>query len=201
MKALGQGSVASIVKVALTIAWYVQWVLLVCLVVAALSYGGLLALIFNGVVDANILTGGEGRIGDRGGFSVAWESEHGIAWYVVVPALLVGCVVLGGGIVIVGRLRKLFDSFTSAEPFRRENAVHLRVIWITMVVVEVLRYALAALFSVLLHIYGSPEGREVEFDPANSINLTTWMSIAILIVLAEVFREGARLKEEQELTI
>ena len=33
------------------------------------------------------------------------------------------------------------------------------------------------------------------------IDLSTWGSILILIVLAEVFREGARLKEEQELTI
>ena len=33
------------------------------------------------------------------------------------------------------------------------------------------------------------------------VDLSTWGSILILIVLAEVFREGARLKEEQELTI
>ena len=33
------------------------------------------------------------------------------------------------------------------------------------------------------------------------INLTTWGVIGIIIVLSEIFREGARLKEEQELTI
>jgi hypothetical protein len=33
------------------------------------------------------------------------------------------------------------------------------------------------------------------------IGLMAWFTIAIVVVLAEVFREGARLKEEQELTI
>jgi hypothetical protein len=33
------------------------------------------------------------------------------------------------------------------------------------------------------------------------IDLMAWFTIAIVVVLAEVFREGARLKEEQELTI
>jgi hypothetical protein len=46
---------------------------------------------------------------------------------------------------------------------------------------------------------GTPAGAEANFNI--NIDLSTWMSIAILIVLAEVFREGARLKEEQELTI
>jgi hypothetical protein len=31
--------------------------------------------------------------------------------------------------------------------------------------------------------------------------MMTWGAIVILIVLAEVFREGARLREEQDLTI
>jgi hypothetical protein len=34
-----------------------------------------------------------------------------------------------------------------------------------------------------------------------SVDLSTWASILILVVLAEVFREGARMKAEQELTI
>lgn len=201
MKALGKGSVASIVEVGLAIAWYVLWALLACVILAAVLYGGLLGFIANGAIDAQILTGGQGRIGEDGGFNVHWQSEGGIVWYVVVPALLVGCVVLGGGLVIVARLRRLFDSFTSADPFRRENAVHLRVIWITMAVIELARYAIVALFGVLVAVYGVPEGAEIEFDPFESVDLSTWMAILILIVLAEVFREGARLKEEQELTI
>ena len=61
-----------------------------------------------------------------------------------------------GSLVIVWRLRKLFDSFSSGEPFQRENATHLRVIWITMLVIEVARYALLALTGILLGRFGDP---------------------------------------------
>jgi hypothetical protein len=107
---------------------------------------------------------------------------------------------IGGSLVIISRLRRLFDSFQSGEPFRRENAQHLRVIWIAMIVIELARYVLTASIVALTLAFGASHGmalRQVEF----SVNFTTWGSILILIVLAEVFREGARLKEEQELTI
>jgi hypothetical protein len=102
-----------------------------------------------------------------------------------------------GSLIIVWRLRKLFDSFSSGEPFQRENATHLRVIWITMLAIEIARYLLLALTGVLLRVFEPA----VEANYVFAIDLSTWGSILILIVLAEVFREGARLKEEQELTI
>jgi len=34
-----------------------------------------------------------------------------------------------------------------------------------------------------------------------SLNLTTWFAVLVILVLAEVFREGARLRNEAELTI
>lgn len=203
MKALGKGSVASIVKVGLNIAWVILWIALGGLVIAALGYAGLLVAISAGYVDANILTGGGGdiRIGDSDGsnFNITYDEPGGATWPVVVPALMIGAVVIVGGLVIVRRLGKLFDSFTSGEPFRRENATHLRYIWIAMLVIELARYALFALTGILLAAFGTPEGTTAKFEA--DIDLTNWMAILVLIVLAEVFREGARLKEEQELTI
>lgn len=201
MKALGKGSVASIVNVGLTIAWVILWIALGALIIGALAYGGLLAAVQAGIVDPSFLTGGEGKIhvGDGSSFSVSYDEETGLTWPVVVPAMLIGGVVIIGGLVIVWRLRKLFDSFTSGEPFRRENADHLRVIWMTMLVIEVARYLLLALTGVLVATIGLPDGATARFEA--DIDLTNWLSIFVLIVLAEVFREGARLKEEQELTI
>lgn len=202
MKALGKGSVASVVKVGLTIAWWVLWIGLGCLVLGAIGYAALLWCISAGLVDGSILTGNSDQIrvgGEHGGLTVDFDESGGATWPVVVPSLLIGGVVLVGGLVIVGRLRELFDSFTSGEPFRRENASHLRVIWIAMLAIEVSRYLLLGLTSVLIAAFGTPDGTTARFDP--NIDLTNWMAIFVLIVLAEVFREGARLKEEQELTI
>lgn len=201
MKALGKGSIASIVQLGLQIAWIVLWFLAFCLVIAAIGYGAILFLISQGMIDPALLEGGAGNAqvaAGSGNFHFTYDQPGGGTWPVVVPALMIGGVAIGGALIIVWRLRKLFDSFSSGEPFRRENATHLRVIWITMLVIELSRYALLALTGVLLGTFGGPN---VHANYTLSIDFSNWMSILVLIVLAEVFREGARLKEEQELTI
>jgi hypothetical protein len=200
MKALGKGSIASFMKGALTVAWWALWICAALLGVAAVGYGIILILIANGTIDATLLTGGEGEIrvgGGEGDFNLTYDDAGGATWPVVVPAFLIGAVLISGYLVIVGRLRRLFDGFSSGEAFRRENAQHLRVMWIALLAMEIARYALMTLAGVLITVFEPDVQASVDF----TINLTTWASILILIVLAEVFREGARLKEEQELTI
>lgn len=203
MKALGKGSIASIVRTGLQIAWVVLWAAAAALVLAAIGYAATLVMIANGMIDANILTGGEGsiRMGRSGGsFDLTYDGPGGATWPVVVPALTIGAVAIAGSLAIVWRLRKLFDSFTSGEPFARENATHLRVIWITMILIEIARYALTAATAALVMAVGDDHGVAVS-QVEVTVDFSTWGAILILIVLAEVFREGARLKEEQELTI
>jgi len=53
--------------------------------------------------------------------------------------------------------------------------------------------------ATLVALLGNPQGTPLQFSAP--INFATWGAIFILIVLAEVLREGARLKQEQELTI
>ena len=202
MRALGQGSVAAYLQIVLTIAWWVLWAIGLGLVAASVAYAAVNILVARGMIDPEILTGGAGHIKvDNGGgdFHITYDEPGGATWPVVAPALLAGLVAVAGGLVIVDRLRKLFESFTSSEPFRKQNADHLRVIWIALLLIELARYALLALTGVLLATFGPPDGQEANFDV--HINLSTWVAILILIVLAEVFREGARLREEQDLTI
>jgi hypothetical protein len=118
---------------------------------------------------------------------------------VLVPAFLIGGVAIGGSLMIVWRLRRLFDSFSSGEPFRKENANHLRASWIIMLGIEISRYLLLGLTGALLATSHTTLAESADFELR--VDFSTWGSILILIVLAEVFREGARLKEEQELTI
>jgi hypothetical protein len=203
MKALGKGSIASIIRIGLMVAWWILWFCAFCVAIGTICYGVVLALISSGAIDPSLLQGGAGdiNVGQSGGdFHVTYDQPGGGTWPVVVPTLLIAAVAVVGSLIIVWRLRKLFDSFSSGEPFRRENATHLRVIWITMIVIELARYALTASTAGLVIAFGESQGvgiRDVEL----SVDFSTWGSILILIVLAEVFREGARLKEEQELTI
>ncbi len=196
MRALGKGSIAGLVQTVLGIAWVILWVAAAGLAVAAIAYAVVLIGVSMGSIDASVLapTAATERVTIAG---IAFQNPAGMAWPVVVPFLLIGAVSVGGSLVIVGRLKRLFENFTSGEPFRRENADHLRAIWITMIVIEVARYLLLALTTTLLTVFAPNVHGRLEL----SIDLSTWGSILILIVLAEVFREGARLKEEQELTI
>jgi len=68
-----------------------------------------------------------------------------------------------------------------------------------MLIVEVSRYVLSALMTALIAAFEPGAAAHLSFKL--NINLSTWVSIFVLIVLAEVFREGARMKEEQELTV
>ncbi len=198
MKALGKGSIAEIVRVGLMVAWWVLWFCAFCLAIGAVGYGIFLLVSSTSAVGANLIPEGTGHVRINGD-NVTYNDLSSWTWPVVVPAFLIGAVAIVGALMIVWRLRRLFDSFSTGEPFKKENANHLRAIWITMLGIEIMRYLLLGLTSVLMAATDTPLADSAEFELR--IDFSTWGSILILIVLAEVFREGARLKEEQELTI
>jgi hypothetical protein len=193
MRALGKGSIAEIMRIGLLIAWIVLWLCAAVLVLVAIGYG-LSAL---GLVNLDPVFGATTHI--RIDDNVIVSPAAAPTWPVVVPAFLAGAVAISGGLMIVWRLRKLFDSFCSGQPFAKQNATHLRAIWITMFGIEVARYLLLGLTGALLKLFGGPLSQNVQLSL--HIDLSAWASILILIVLAEVFREGARMKADQELTI
>ncbi len=196
MKALGKGSIASIVQVGLRIAWIILWIAAVGWLVGALAYLVVLAMISAGALDASVLAPGDNNLRVQlPGYEI--ENPAGAVWPIAVPALLIMGVAIGGSLVIVSRLKRLFDNFTSGAPFSRDNADHLRAIWVAMLVIEIARVVLLILASVLITTFAP----DLHGRMSLTIDISTWGSILILIVLAEVFREGARLKEEQELTI
>ena len=204
MKALGKGSIASIVQVGLSIAAVVLWVLFAVWAAAAVGYLVFIILTTLGVIDPASIPAIDSdnlQIRIEGIEPGALRELKWTDWHILAPGILVLGVIVGGSLIIVGRLRRLFDSFTTGDPFRRENATHLRVIWITMVAIEVSRFVLLGLMGVMFGVFGAPESVESASFSVDTNNFSNWMSILILIVLAEVFREGARLKEEQELTI
>jgi hypothetical protein len=66
------------------------------------------------------------------------------------------------------------------------------VIGIMLGALELSRYAAA-----LITAWIAPQ----EVRPAGGVSLTAWFAVLVVFVLAEVFREGARLRREAELTI
>ena len=90
------------------------------------------------------------------------------------------------------RLRRIFGTLTLGDPFRPENVGRLRTVGAILTALQLWSYGLP----MLLLRQALPGWRE-----HGGFNPTAWFSILVVFVLAEVFREGARLRQDAELTI
>jgi len=197
MKALGRGSIASVLKVVLDIAWVVLWLAAFVIALGTVVYLGVVGAVAAGWAPAEWLDGDSARV-RVAGVETTLEGGENMAWTLIVSGLIGAGVFIAGALVIVSRLKRLFANFISEKPFVMENASHLRVIWIAMLTLEVARYAVAGLAVGLAHLFKAGHGEmSVEFQ----LQLESWFAIFTLMVLAEVFRVGARMREEQDLTI
>ena len=82
-------------------------------------------------------------------------------------------------------------TLTIGDPFHPANVNRLRLIGAMLAALELGRYVMFGVSRLV------PAIRRV--DP--NLNLPAWFSVLVVFVLAEVFREGARLRREAELTI
>jgi hypothetical protein len=187
MRALGPGSVSSFLKVILDVA---RWVLLVSGGFVALAIAAAALLSFNpDLIDRALSFAGVSSVVPVKG---AWLGP-------IVAIILVGAeLYLGGLIIIVERLRRIFQTLIMGDPFHPANVRRLRIIGGALAVLELGRYAMAALVMLIARF------ARVSLDKVDlgvSINLNAWFSVLVIVVLAEVFREGARLRRDAELTI
>lgn len=96
-------------------------------------------------------------------------------------------------------LRHIFRSLSQGRPFVPENARRLRWVGVSVVVCELARAALVYFWSYYTSLHFSANG--LRFVPSTDLNGMTIISGFAILVIAEVFREGTRLQEDQSLTI
>lgn len=174
MRALGPGSVSSFLKFVLDV---VYMALIVGIAGVALLALAALLFAFNPSLLDNVQIVGNGQFAERAP--------------VVIVGLLAGLGYMVGVLVIIGALRRIFVTLTAGDPFHPDNVGRLRLVGLMLAALELGRYLLWAVSGWL------PWVREVR----PSFTLTAWFSVLVVFVLAEVFREGARLRRESELTI
>ena len=176
MRALGPGSVSSFLKIILDVVFAALWIGIAVLALITLAA---LLLSFNPDLLAKVKFSGE----------AAQLLERGP---VLTAGLAAAAIYLAGILVIVGSLRQIFMTLTAGDPFHPDNVARLRLIGLILAGLELGRYAFWAVGAFL-------PGVEQRNDPG--VGLTAWFSVLVVFVLAEVFREGARLRREAELTI
>ena len=174
MRALGPGSVSSFLKIILDVVYAALWISL-----GAVGLAMLAALLFTfnpdlfpAVVSADVAT-----LTSRGPLVAGSLAMAGLS--------------IGGVLVIVDALRRIFVTLTAGDPFHPQNVRRLRLIGVMLAALEIESYVVwgvGPLLPSVLHV-------KPNFD------VTAWFSVLVVFVLAEVFREGARLRREAELTI
>jgi hypothetical protein len=96
--------------------------------------------------------------------------------------------------LVFSRLLRIVESVRRGEAFTSDNAGRLRTIAWAMVGLEVLHICVVAIASAV-------SSKEVPLHINGNFHITGWLAILKLFVLAQVFLEGTRMREDLEGTV
>lgn len=170
MRAIGKGSLASILAVGLHVTRIILWIALGGTAIALMvtPFVPFLAAVFTG--SDGLVVDGDVEVGDF------FELTHAFVNFGVM-------------LFVVNRLLEILKTLRFGSPFVKENADRFRTVGYALLIGEGAKFA----FGFLSLVFDT----EVDID----MSFITWLAIIAVLVLAEVFREGARMKEEQDLTV
>ena len=96
--------------------------------------------------------------------------------------------------VILKRLLAMVETVRAGDPFVAANANRLQAIAWALLALQLLSLVVAAIAKII----STPE-RPLDFDAGFSIN--GWLAVLLTFVLARVFAEGTRMREDLEGTV
>jgi hypothetical protein len=102
-----------------------------------------------------------------------------------------------GYIFVVHMLRKIVGTLIAGDPFVPANISRLRSVWIVIAICEFFRMIFRSVLSIEINALNVSETVTSSID----IRLGTWFLVFVIAALAEVFRHGAVLRRDQELTV
>ncbi|MEP6918661.1 MAG: DUF2975 domain-containing protein [Acidobacteriota bacterium] len=114
-------------------------------------------------------------------------------------ALAGAAVILAIVLWILAELAALCRSVRDGQPFAAHNAVRIRRLALAVVLAEVSRAAIV--YAAHAYVAAQFTAEHLRFTAWPRINGFAIVSALILLVLAEVFRAGTRLDEDQSLTV
>lgn len=207
---MGKPSISSFLTVVLNVAWYfVAFALALIACLAAVSVFHQLGSNFE--FDIPVSFNVDALALQVGAPSLGIESAHlhnvrgSLVFPAPAPASFVAPLLAGVGIMlavvlwVVGQLRAVFRTVRDGQPFVPGNAIRIRRIGFVIIVGEFLRTAFVFAANSYAMNYFSASG--LRFDTRLDLNLFTIIHGLIILAIAEVFRAGTRLDEEQSLTI
>lgn len=176
LRALGPGSVSNLLKTALDVAYAVLILLTALAAILFLTVAVFPMEALDLVVED-----------DAGGTLIPLPRSHALFGVGAFIAYFAGFA------LILRHLRRVFRTLTLGDPFDPANVARLKQIgWILATVTGGVWVGQTIVSRLARGV----------MDPPSVFNLVTpAFSVLVVFVLAEVFREGARLRRESELTI
>jgi hypothetical protein len=173
MRFLGPRSLSSLLKTALDVVYYGLAAMIVAIVIAILTLLSVPTLSAEVMKEINIVNNITATQGSL--------------------LLLAFGVSLSGYLLIMRLTRQVFLTLAQGDVFHPDNTLRLRWIGFGLAISEIYSYVARALTQMLLSI---------DIVPLYGLRaVTAWFAVLVVFVLAEVFKEGARLRAEANLTI
>jgi len=173
MRFLGPRSISSLLKTALDVVYYGLFAMIVAVVIAALC------LLSVPTLAAEVIARMQLSAEISGGQQAVLMLAFGVS--------------LSGYLLIMRLTRQVFRTLAEGDVFHPDNTRRLRWIGFGLAGVELYSYASRALAESVL---------AMPVEPVYGMRaVTAWFSVLVVFVLAEVFKEGARLRAEANLTI
>lgn len=180
LRAIGRGSISSVLKVVVDIAW-------------VLACAGLGFVVIIAAISVYALANPSASI--PGFERIATSSPAEVTrWILNWSALCVGAM------IICAYLRGIFGTLINGDPFVPENAGRLRMIAIVVAGLELLRTLVNFVVPLLFVVTGGANGDGTTAATLH-FDLTVWMGVLTILVLSQVFSEGSALREDQKMTI
>ena len=220
MKAIGKGSLASFLAILLNVGWYgVACVLAVALVVGVLGLdiavqmgpegspslegpGVKMAIPVSFTVDTDThritapsLGIGEAQIQNARG-TLGFRPRKG-TFRVANLAIVIAMLALA--MWVLGQLRAVFRTLRDGQPFVPANTTRIRRIAWAVIIGEIARSAVVFFENYYVMTHFQADG--LRFSAHSEFNVFAIINGLIILVIAEVFRAGTRLDEEQSLTV
>jgi len=174
-RTLGPGSVSSLLKIALDVAYLI---LLLITGVLVLAFVAAIFLPLTGPLAGQTYIEGSGDA----------AREVPVTRTLILFGLGATAAYFGGFLMILRDLRAIFRTLIQGDPFQPGNVRRLRQIGLTLTVVTL------GVATVQMLVPAIPNARLSEL-------LTPLFAVMVVFVLAEVFKEGARLRSDAELTV
>ena len=108
--------------------------------------------------------------------------------------MVIGIVGVPVAHVVFSRLLRIVESVRTGEPFTMDNAGRLRSIAWALLGLELLHICVVAIAAAV-------STKEVPLRINGNFDLTGWLAIVLLFMLAQVFLEGTRMREDLEGTV